>query len=534
MQIFASPAFAGDEFDDAEAQSDTGSETGAGTEEQGTGGGLTAEDPAAEDDISSDGTDGDSPVKTGIVEEDGCLYYYDENGELMTLCWVIDPDTGKVYFAGEDGALIAGQFIQFGDDKYFALENGEIVSGVFEDSGNMYYSDPETLTLQLEAGWTTQDGNAYYVLGNGVLATGFLNLGGTTYCFGSDGCLQTGFYEVGGQLRYSFPDTGAVITYGGWLETGGERYFADANGCFYRNRLITFGDHGFYLGSDGRVLRTPEEIMEQSGMLFVVKDESGELPLGWYTDGAGDRYYQTRTGVLRGDVVMDHRKYRFDQETGRLVSLVGIDVSEWQGDIDWARVKADGIDFVFIRIGGRGGSSGAIYNDDKAAENIRGALDAGLRVGVYFFTQAVSAAEGKAEAQYVLDRIRGYDITFPVVIDTEELFSGGRHNWISPAARTAAVLAFCTEIAKAGYIPMVYASAAYFEDWWLLDSQLGDILHWVAEIFGDPDAHNDCSYNGDVACWQYSWEGEVDGIDYPVDMNIWYMNVMMPWTRECA
>lgn len=473
-------------------------------------------------------------VLKGFIEIDGATYYYDENGVLLTLCWIVDQETGAVYFAGEDGALLKGQFIQMGEDVYYALEDGKIASGVFEDSGMAYYSDPETLSLQEEEGWVSQEGVSYYVIGNGVLAQGFLSIGGAAYYFGAGGGLVTGFYEVDGALRYSDPATGEAVTGSGWLEVEGERYFSDFCGRFYRNMLITFGDHGFYVGSDGRVLKTAEEILDETGLLFVVKDETGELPLGWYTDGEGFRYYQTRSGVLRGDVTMNNRKYRFDEETGKLISLVGIDVSEWQGDIDWKKVKADGIDFVFIRIGGRGGSSGEIYADDKAAENIKGALDAGLQVGVYFFTQAVNAAEGTAEARYVLQKIRGYNITFPIVIDTEELYYGGRHNWVSPAARTAAVLAFCTEIAKAGYTPMIYASAAYFEDWWLLDSQLGDILHWVAEIFADPAAHDECSYNGDVACWQYSWEGTVDGIDYDVDMNIWYMNVMMPWTRECA
>ena len=532
------PAYADELSTDAETESAGTEDVNVSAEDAGSGSGddqapETEGDalPEAEEDGEA-GTEEEISLPTGLVNEDGVLRYYYEGGVLASGSWITDQESGCTYYALDDGTIAAGRFIHFGEQAYYALESGAMASGVFESGGRMYYSDPEALCLRRDPGWVSQDGNTYYVLGNGILATGFASVGGSKYHFGRDGVMSTGFFEAEGRLRYSDPATGIVRVSAGWLTVEGERYFSDANGYFYRDRFISFGDHGFFVGHDGRVLRTQEEIMDGYGILYVLKDDTGEIPLGWYTDAAGDRYYQRSSGAATGDVVMDHRKYRFDKETGKLISLSGIDISEWQGDIDWAAVKADGIDFVFIRIGGRGGSSGLLYADDAAERNIRGALAAGLKVGVYFFTQAVSVDEARAEARYVIDKIKGFDITMPVAIDTEEILTGSRHNWISPATRTAVVLAFCDEIAKAGYTPMIYASASYFQDWWLHDSKLKDILHWVAEIYGDPDRHNNCSYTGETACWQYSWEGSVAGIGYDVDMNIWYMNVMMPWIRE--
>ena len=476
----------------------------------------------------------DDALITGFVTEGGVTRYYDENGVLVTLSWIADPETGKTYFALEDGTIAAGRFLTFGSELYYALENGEIASGIFSALGSTYYAAPDTLAVKRSPGWVEENGESYYILTGGKAATGFLTTEGALYYLDGSGRLLTGFFEAGGQLRYSDPETGIVLTKVGWLEVDGERYYISAGGPVVRNMFISFGDYGFFMGSDGRLLRTAEEIKEGYGLIYVVRNEDGEIPLGWYTDPEGERYYQGRSGVLRGDVTMEGRKYRFDAETGKLVSMVGIDVSEWQGNINWNQVAADGVDLAMIRLGGRFGGSGALFADDEGISNLRGAINAGLHVGVYFYTQAVTVAEAREEARYMLAQISGLDVDFPIVIDTEEMYGGGRHNYISPSLRTSIVLAFCDEITKAGYTPMVYTSASYFEDWWLQDSRLDGILHWVAEIYGNPDAHNSCSYDGETACWQYSWEGSVRGINGDVDMNIWYLDVWDPRIKEVS
>lgn len=133
----------------------------------------------------------------------------------------------------------------------------------------------------------------------------------------------------------------------------------------------------------------------------------------------------------------------------------GVDVSQFQKDIDWAKVKASGIDFAFIRVGYRGYGTGSLQMDTKANQNIENALANGVQVGVYIYSQAITEQEGREEAQYVLSRIKDYNITLPVVIDYEYAESGGRYTGrlyranLSKAQATAVCNAFCAEVAEA-------------------------------------------------------------------------------------
>ena len=202
-------------------------------------------------------------------------------------------------------------------------------------------------------------------------------------------------------------------------------------------------------------------------------------------------------------------------EDSQYTSKVGIDVSIYQGNIDWKKVKAAGVDFAIIRVGGRGyGSGGNIYSDTRFEQNIQGALDAGLEVGVYFFSQAISAAEGLEEAQYTLSKIKGYDITYPVVFDWEKIGgTSSRTYGLSVAKLCAAANAFCKEVEAAGYEAMVYFNidCAYFA----YDlCQVKDYKFWFAQYYSQPTVY----YSFDI--WQYTDSGVVDGISAKVDLNV--------------
>ena len=138
-------------------------------------------------------------------------------------------------------------------------------------------------------------------------------------------------------------------------------------------------------------------------------------------------------------------------------ALKAIDVSQYNGIIDWKRVKKAGVDIAFIRAGIRSGYTGQIVSDTRTHENLVGAIRAGLRVGVYFHTNALSVEEAKEEAIFTLNTIRGYRITMPVVIDSEMSEHGIGHNNTSRETRTEVIKVFCDEIKKAGYSPMLYA-----------------------------------------------------------------------------
>ena len=215
---------------------------------------------------------------------------------------------------------------------------------------------------------------------------------------------------------------------------------------------------------------------------------------------------------------------RFDNRT----ILHGIDVSKWQGEIDWNKVKADGIDYAFIQVGFRGyGSSGILSDATKDPyfdANMQKAIAAGIKVGVYVFSQATTEAEAIEEAQYILDAIGNYQISMPLVLDFEYASTdnglGGRlyKAKLSKKKATNVCMAFCKEIAAAGFTPMVYANKSMLEDQ-LNASTLTNAGYriWLANYTKKTTS------KGVYDFWQYSEKGSVKGIKGDVDMNFYYV-----------
>ncbi len=205
-------------------------------------------------------------------------------------------------------------------------------------------------------------------------------------------------------------------------------------------------------------------------------------------------------------------------ENGVKKTLTGIDVSKWQGDIDWNKVKDAGIDYAIIRLGYRGTApEGNCAMDPKFEDNIKGALAAGVDVGVYYFTQAITEKEAIEEANIVIESLRGYDITFPVIYDTEYR-EGGRANDLSNRQRTACAKAFCETILAAGYTPMIYSST----NWSILDIDLEQLPYdlWYA-YYGEG---KNIYYPYKFAMWQYTDSGKVNGISTNVDLNVCFID----------
>lgn len=197
-------------------------------------------------------------------------------------------------------------------------------------------------------------------------------------------------------------------------------------------------------------------------------------------------------------------------------SKVGIDVSKWNGDIDWDRVKDAGVEFAIIRAGYRGSVTGSLVEDPRFVANIRGAAASGIPVGVYFFTQAVNEVEAVEEASVVLQLIREYNLDYPVFIDTEGAGGNGRADGLDPETRTLVCEAFCRTIANAGYTAGVYASRNWYNNN-LYTQKLENYCIWLAEYRSVP------LYQGYYQMWQYTSKGQIDGISGNVDMNVSYM-----------
>lgn len=209
------------------------------------------------------------------------------------------------------------------------------------------------------------------------------------------------------------------------------------------------------------------------------------------------------------------KKQMVELKAGGTKQKVGIDVSKYQGDIDWQKVADAGVQFVIIRAGYRGSVTGALVADPYFETNIRGALAAGLEVGVYFFTQAVNETEAVEEASAVISMIRGYDVTLPIYIDSEGAGGNGRADGLDTESRTTVCEAFCRTVCNAGYNAGVYASRSWLYNN-LNTAYLDDYEIWDAEWVSVP------SYTGYYTMWQYSSKGAVDGINGNVDLDIYY------------
>lgn len=198
-------------------------------------------------------------------------------------------------------------------------------------------------------------------------------------------------------------------------------------------------------------------------------------------------------------------------------TMAVIDVSTHQGKVDWNRVAGAGIGGVMIRVGFRGYKSGEIEEDRRFARNIEDALGAGLKVGVYFYSQAVNEEEAREEAAFVLERVKKYELSMPVAFDWENgSFEDARTDVVSNEELTALTLAFCREIENAGYRPIVYFNQelAYMRYDLRAISNYG---FWIAQYSEWPSFY----YRSEL--WQYTNKGRVDGIKGKVDLDIWFV-----------
>lgn len=250
---------------------------------------------------------------------------------------------------------------------------------------------------------------------------------------------------------------------------------------------------------------------------FYIEAEPTYVYYGWQTLNGKTYFYDENGKKVTGEQVISGVKYNFASDGSLSMNggVLGIDVSKWQGTIDWNAVKSSGISFVVIRCGYRGSSTGVLVKDPMFEANIKGATKAGLKVGLYFFSQAVNEKEAVEEASMAIALAKDYKISYPIFIDTEWT-SGGRANGISKDTRTAVCKAFCETIKSAGYTPGVYACKSWYQDS-LNVSSLNGYKIWLAQYASQP------TYSSRYDMWQYSDKGKVNGISTNVDMNISYL-----------
>lgn len=299
------------------------------------------------------------------------------------------------------------------------------------------------------------------------------------------------YVEVDGLGEYKDLDKDGVIYIGGLA--AGE----------YHVKLLPM--EGFQVSSNATRVRVKEKVeyvaIDDISLLILTEEDIDALAEDTEEPGAPEDADQTEIQELQKPM------------SG---SSVGIDVSKWNGEIDWDKVKAAGVEFVIIRAGYRGSVTGALVVDPMFEANIKGATASGLKVGVYFFSQAVNAVEAVEEASAVLELVREYELAYPIFLDSESAGGSGRADALTAENRTQVCEAFCRTVENAGYDAGVYASRWWYNNNLFVDRLDDEYFIWLAEYRSTP------LYQGYYQMWQYTSKGQIDGISGNVDMNVHY------------
>ncbi len=240
------------------------------------------------------------------------------------------------------------------------------------------------------------------------------------------------------------------------------------------------------------------------GMVFVEDEDGGRwIPL----------YENLPVAAFDGELFSFDGAY-INYNDKNIETLRGIDVSSHQKEIDWAAVRAEGIDFAMIRAIYRGYTEGGLFEDELCRANIEGALENGIRVGLYGFSQAITPEEAVEEAEQLLAIAGEYEITMPIVFDWEHIGTeAARTDELSPEQITDCCIAFCDTVAAAGYRPMVYFYKSLGYEVYDL-GRLAGYDFWLADPGDKP------GFYYDFAMWQYAYDASIPGIETDVDLNL--------------
>lgn len=279
------------------------------------------------------------------------------------------------------------------------------------------------------------------------------------------------------------------------------------------------GNQMYYLDSSGAYKEATYDDYKKYDKFFKKSSEASAYKYtGWQTIDGHVYFYDKEGNYVTGEQIIQGAKYNFgsDGKMSNGSGSMGIDVSKWNGSIDWNAVKNSGVSYVIIRCGYRGSSTGALIEDPKFRSNIKGAKAAGLKVGVYFFSQAVNEVEAVEEASMAINLASGYGLSYPIFLDVEP--SGGRGDGIGKDVRTEVCRAFCATVQNSGYSAGIYANKTWLNEK-INTGSLTNYKIWLAQYASAP-TYSATRYD----MWQYSSKGKVSGISGDVDMNISYMH----------
>ena len=324
--------------------------------------------------------------------------------------------------------------------------------------------------------------------------------------------------DLSSEFRFDFGENG--VTWGTVIKLGRNYYLGELKGD------ISLGAGSVVVSNAkfGAFAQPNVEDPEQLGIIIPAES----IPERYITINGynSERFYIAVNDKLPENqmdmerlVTEDPNDWQYLDEDGKTISVRGIDVSKYQGRIDWKKVADAGIKFAIIRLGYRGMNEGTLELDPYFEANMKGATDAGIDIGVYFFSQAITKEEAEEEANFVLGAISTYDLTYPVVFDTERVGTyDARANKLGYEERTDMCIAFCEKIAKAGYTPMIYANTKYMIMGVNLE-RLQKYDRWYA-VYNNKEITFPYSFQ----MLQYSESGSIPGITGNVDLDISFVD----------
>lgn len=409
-------------------------------------------------------------------------------------------------------------------DWYYASVKSLYESGVINGTSDTTFSPKGTVTL----------GHALKMI---LLAAGYEEQAPTTTHWASGYyrlASQKGFLPPGMTLTLEDPISRLqiaqiIVRVLELQRTGSEKPFSDTTEAA---ALILY-DHGIFTGAQegNKLVFKPSSSITRAEISAVIlrtyqlvesmTKEPEEEPEGNYF------YFQDKKVYIVEDIprnTYDNSLFQVNEngfltyDSDEYSCRIGIDVSRYQGNIDWAAVKGAGVDFAMLRLGYRGYGTGRMVLDTYFYQNLKEALANDIEVGVYFFSQAITPEEGAEEARFCLNALKDYPITYPIVFDWEPYprGTGARTEGLDDKILTQCAVAFCEEVEAAGYPAMIYSNLTYFYLHFDLN-QLANYPFWLAQYSSRPSFY----YHFDI--WQYGDSGNVPGIDGKADLNIQFV-----------
>lgn len=486
----------------------------------------------------------DGVMQTGFIKAGEVLYYGDPaSGALHNQGWLTLD--GEKYYSRTDCALVQGAFELDGDRYFFQRDTGRMLKGLIADTNNdKYYADKET----------------------GVLQTGLIKVGSKKYLFANNGKAKSGPQKIKGKY-YFFEIKTKAMKLRGWAKDGNKRYYVNKSD----NTLLTgaqkIGKDYYFFNKKGLALAGKRKVdgmhtfysrttfarakglHNDNGKRYYLDKKTGEMHFGWKKIGKYDYFFDKKTGIAAtGKRKIDGKMYRFDDK-GRLQgetkeededidlgnSKRGIDVSSWQGKIDWAAVASSGdIDFAIMRALTWSNAAGGYVLDSEFDYNIRNAKKHGIKVGVYLFSYAFTSAEMVQEVDFFANHptvkaqlADGIKYDLPVFIDYEYEKVIERNP--SYEGRTQSLRDGLVRLKQHGFTPGFYSSHSWAVSHYnatALQSEGYDF--WYARYYSNtPDkqpSQHGWTGSKPLAIWQYTSRGTVPGIKGNVDMNYSYKN----------